>query len=93
MTRAALVAGVFVLAALVALAAIGFSALTPLLVTGLVLVVLVAGGNLLGARTPPRAPVPRRRAPEQDPGSAPGPGAPGAGGTPGRDPGPGEDPS
>jgi hypothetical protein len=51
-TKFAIAAGVVVLGVLIWLAAAGVSALTPVLVTGAALVLLVGGGNYLSGRSP-----------------------------------------
>jgi len=51
-TRLAWVIGLVVLAGLCTLGAIGFTSIIPVLITLAVLVVMVAGGNLLSGRAP-----------------------------------------
>jgi hypothetical protein len=53
-TKIGIALGIFTVAGLFVLAAIGFSPATPLLVTTLAIVVLVAGGNWLSGRGTPR---------------------------------------
>lgn len=59
--RVAVVGGVVVLGALIALAVAGFTPVVPILITVGALVVLVGGGNWLGGRSTPHA------APRPDP--------------------------
>jgi hypothetical protein len=70
-TRLAWVIGLALFATLSWMAIDGFSPAVPLLVTAIVIVVLVAGGNLIGGRSTPSG---RSRAGSGDPdgpGSAP----------------------
>jgi len=62
-TKIAWLGGLVVLALLCWLAVRGLTMVVPFLVTGVVLVVLIGGGNLIHGRTPER---------ERDPGDPPG---------------------
>jgi hypothetical protein len=55
-TKVAIGGGLVVLGLLCWLAAAGVTVLTPFLITGAALVVMVGGGNWLGGRTSHRAP-------------------------------------
>jgi hypothetical protein len=67
-TRIAWVVGLALFATLCWMAIDGFSPAVPLLVTAIVIVVLVGGGNLIGGRSTPsgrsRARTPERDGPE-----------------------------
>lgn len=53
-TRIAILAGLVLVGGMCWLAFSGFSPVYPILVTGVALLLLVGGGNLIGGRTPPR---------------------------------------